>query len=382
VTRRLDKLRHGRGFRRTSNVNQQSAPVFDLESAVDALYVVAHPDDTLLFQSPDILRRILDHRRVITIHVAAGDSGQEAKYWKKREEGILAAYAQMARSENQWTSFSWRIDGHDIALSVLTELPGIQVAFMRLPDGGYPAGMGHTRYGSQSLLQLWNQSQVRLRTVDGANTYSREELLETLGSIMQRLSPRLIVVQDYFNAFSEGDHMDHYATACFAREARNRCHFDHRFVGYAGYRSQSLPVNVFGHQLAMKKSVFYTYGRFDPWACDSDESCADTPYSEWLSRSQVVASETVGLVADAGFGEEINGGERVTLDASMSSFEGEVPMTYHWTQISGQNVVLEQEESCFPTFVAPMIQGPIVFSLVVSAGAQRSEPAEVTIVVK
>lgn len=61
-----------------------------------AMYVAAHQDDDLLFCSPDLVHDIDSERGVVTIFVTAGDAGLGRDYWRGREKGIEAAYAQMA----------------------------------------------------------------------------------------------------------------------------------------------------------------------------------------------------------------------------------------------------------------------------------------------
>src|SRR5437764_3782545 len=59
------------------------------------LNIVAHCDDDLLFLSPDLLHAIQSGRTVATIFLSAGDGGLSAAYWRGREAGARAAYAQM-----------------------------------------------------------------------------------------------------------------------------------------------------------------------------------------------------------------------------------------------------------------------------------------------
>jgi LmbE family N-acetylglucosaminyl deacetylase len=263
------------------------------------MYVVAHPDDSLLFQSPALLEDIAGKSAVLTLHLTAGDSGSDEDYWKGREAGIGAAYAQMSDVANEWTSFALSAGDHQVALDVLAAAPHILVAFMRLPDGGYPAGDGYPRYHRESLTKLWRRPRSTATSVDGLNTYTRRGLIDTLAAVMNRFQPRRMAVLDYVNAFSDEDHQDHYAAACFSVAAHRRCTFAHELVGYAGYPGQRLPENVTGALLRSKQDAFFAYGRFDPRACSSEASCSGTPYAAWLRRQYVVDSETAGDAAAA-----------------------------------------------------------------------------------
>src|SRR6185436_4637448 len=49
--------------------------------AGDSMYVVAHEDDSILFQNPDLQRDISNGRCIQTIFLTAGDSGNNIAYW-------------------------------------------------------------------------------------------------------------------------------------------------------------------------------------------------------------------------------------------------------------------------------------------------------------
>ena len=52
------------------------------------LYVVAHPDDDLLFMNPDVQTDITAGRAVRTVYVTSGDGGGPASWWQSRETGV------------------------------------------------------------------------------------------------------------------------------------------------------------------------------------------------------------------------------------------------------------------------------------------------------
>jgi hypothetical protein len=76
-------------------------------------------------------------------------------------------------------------------------------------------------------------------------------------------------------------------------------------------------------------------------------------------------------------------GETVTLDASQSSDPNDAIITYEWTQISGLQVRLSDENAVKPTFVAAPIteDTTVVFQLTVydSGGLSNSDMVEITI---
>lgn len=68
------------------------------------LYVVAHPDDDLLFMNPDIQTSISSGNRVVVVIENGSDWNQSdpnrteaSQYWIDRERGSLNAYAFMAK---------------------------------------------------------------------------------------------------------------------------------------------------------------------------------------------------------------------------------------------------------------------------------------------
>jgi hypothetical protein len=87
--------------------------------------------------------------------------------------------------------------------------------------------------------------------------------------------------------------------------------------------------------------------------------------------------------ADAGPPQIVEEGETVTLDASQSSDPDDAVTTYKWTQMSGSQVRLSDENAVKPTFVAAPITEDImvVFQLTVydSGGFSDSDTVEITI---
>ena len=355
--------------------------VSDASNVFSAMYIVAHADDSLLFQSPSLLQNIQSNGAVCTVHLTAGDNGLGPSYWGDREIGMEAAYAEMARVENSWTASTLTFGSHQIVLDTLTAQPNITLVFMRLPDGGYPDGTGTSMYDYQNLMQLWQGTESTITAVDDSTSYSLPDLIDTLAAMMSSFQPQLIATQDFVNTFGDGDHMDHYATADLAQAAHEMFTSPHNFVGYEGYPTTLLDPNVTGYLLATKQAVFYTYGGFDENACSSMATCSTTAYPAWLERQYTVGSEPVGVVANAGFAQTVDSGVIVQLDGSMSSEQSGLPLTYEWTQTAGSAVTLSSTTIVNPTFTAPAGPASLTFSLVVSNGSQSSAPSTVTITV-
>ena len=255
-----------------------------------SLYVVAHADDPILFQSPDLLHDLDSGQPVRTVVLTAGDVGRGKRHWSSREAGMMTAYAKLAGLPNSWRATTLRINGHRVAEYAMTARSNVVVDFLRLPDGGWPDGDGTSTYGYYSLQKLWNGSPATLAAVDKLESYTKDTLTGTLAAIMQLARPANINVQDYVGTFGDGDHADHHASAYFAVAADESYRAVHILHGYAGYAAADMPANVSGKDLAAKTASFYAYVRFDPLVCQSPAQCARKPESAWLRRQHVVGT--------------------------------------------------------------------------------------------
>ncbi|KKK12817.1 hypothetical protein ARAM_001177 [Aspergillus rambellii] len=259
--------------------------LFGLTSlAAHTLNIVAHPDDDLLFQNPDILHDINNDITVRTVFITSGDAGQDPNYWTQRQAGAMAAYAQMAGVSSTWDESDIGVHGKDIPLYTLREASKVSVAFMHIPDGSID-GNGFARTGYQTLEKLWKNNISPIKTIDdSATTYTRQELIDTLTKIINDFKPTKINSLDYLHDFGTGDHSDHTATGLFTNTATISSSFPGSVVAYRGYPIKNDPVNVGGNDLARKKAAFYTYAGYDASVCASDQACVNTEYELWLPR--------------------------------------------------------------------------------------------------
>ena len=265
-------------------------------AAPGALYVVAHADDSLLFQSPDLLKDICSGGPVRTVVVSAGDNGKAEAYWSGREAGIRAAYAHMAGAKNVWSSWPVTVTGRTIAHATLMGRPNVVINFLRLPDGGYPDGNGTSRYQNQSLMKLWQGSIADITAVDSSNNFTKSTLTQTLTAFMELAGPGRISTQDYVGSFGDGDHADHYATAYLTVAAHESYPAAHRLVGYANYATTKMVANVTGEDLSAKSAAFYAYTPFDADVCQSPAACSSHPEGAWLARQYVVDTKSASDV--------------------------------------------------------------------------------------
>lgn len=97
---------------------------------------IAHPDDDLLFQSPDLLATVQGGACYTLVIATMGDAGSTGEaYALSREQGNAAAYAQMAGVPNVWTGVNASIANQQILVTTLVGAPQIQRVHFRLPDG-------------------------------------------------------------------------------------------------------------------------------------------------------------------------------------------------------------------------------------------------------
>jgi len=261
-----------------------------------AMQVVAHQDDDLLFQSPDLTQDVLGGRCVRTVFLTAGDAAQGEMYWRGREAGSLAAYAQMAGVADRWRSSDAGVPGHAVRLMTLADAPRVSVVFMRLPDGNR-TGTGMLVHDHQSLRRLWEGDISRIDAVDGSATYTDASLTSTLTDLMTAFRPTTVRTQDWTIEFRHGDNADHTATALFAREADRGYRSAHTLLAYGGYPMWTRLPNVTGPDLIAKKNAFLAYADHDSLMCLEPWCPGDIVATLRLARQYVVASETTGDVA-------------------------------------------------------------------------------------
>lgn len=226
------------------------------------LSVVAHEDDDLIFQSPDLMHDVQAGRRVWVVYVTAGDAGNRRSWWSRREGGPRAAYAHMAGVANVWTASDVTAAGNSIRIQTLVHSPNVSLVFLRLPDGSR-SGSGYRRHGHQSLKKLWDGVLPVVSAVDGSANYTATLLTSALTDLMNHFRPVTVRALDFTPAGAKGDHADHHAVALFTRQASRFCAVEHTLVAYQGYRSVSRPVNVRGADLEAKRSAVMAYASVD-----------------------------------------------------------------------------------------------------------------------
>lgn len=258
------------------------------------LNVVAHPDDDLLFLSPDLLRSVWSHAAVRTVFLTAGDAGFGTAYWTGRMTGIRAAYAQMAGVPDLWQPVDAGVPG--LQAEALVGAPQVSVVFLKLPDGG--PGSGYRRYGFLSLPRLWGGDIKRIKAVDGSASYTRGSLISTVQTLITAHHPDVVRTQDFHGRFGDGDHGDHHAAAYLTRAASRALTGPggartHRLVSYQDYATTHRPADVTGSLLTAKRAAFASYARHDVQI-----SVKATPalgwkpvFTGWVGRQYTLSAE-------------------------------------------------------------------------------------------
>ncbi|OGM41084.1 F5/8 type C domain protein [Aspergillus bombycis] len=349
-------------------------------SAAQTLNIVAHQDDDLLFVSPDVLHEIQAGRRVRTVFLTAGDAGEASTgYWEQRQAGSQAAYAQMADVSDIWTQSDAGINGKNIPAFTLDGNPDISLVFLQLPDGNL-GGNGFPNTGSVSLQRLWQSEISSIQTVNGSTSYTSDELLDTLATLMSDFNPDRINTLDYAHEYGDGDHSDHYTTAYYVQKAAEQYSTAHTLTGYTGYPIQTMAQNVFGDDLKAKQSAFFTYAAHDSKVCHDLAGCGDGNEAQWLQRQYTITEEPVANARLLDNRRTVGLGEKVVLDGTASRDPNGAALTYQWTQIRGSDVALSNATTAQPSFTSPQSSEILGFHLVVGNGKTRSTPAEVTVV--
>jgi LmbE family N-acetylglucosaminyl deacetylase len=291
-------------------VPSSARPVDASAGAAGVLNVVAHPDDDLLFLSPALLQSLRCGDPVQTLFLTAGDAGAGPRYWRRRELGVRAAYARMARVEDWWVPAPQEASPY--VTVGLAAAPHVRLSFVRLPDGGHWRGDGY--HPDESLLRLWRGQQARVAAVDRSGAYSRAHVVDLLLAAMAATRPAVVRTLDFTGTFGDGDHDDHHATAYLTQAAASSYAVPHRLESYLGYPVARRPANVTGALLEAKTEAFTAYASRDPRVCaPADPACGARAYPDWLRRQYRSVARPRDRAGDDGDSGRPPAGPRTTL---------------------------------------------------------------------
>jgi LmbE family N-acetylglucosaminyl deacetylase len=183
-----------------------------------SLYVVAHPDDELLFMNPDLETDIQAGRSTLTVYATSGDGGDPNVDWRGREASVRAAHAAMAGVTNSWSCAAATYAGKPTVKCTLSGKPTVKMVFLRLLDG------------SLNELPIGNT----VGTIDASTTYTAAQLTATLAAIQTEVQPGHVGTLDGTLAHGP-DHQDHITSAIFAFGVARTDGVARQLVMYRGY---------------------------------------------------------------------------------------------------------------------------------------------------
>lgn len=272
------------------------------------LQVVAHPDDDLFFMNPDLSRSISTGVKVATVYLTSGEAdgrneahsphlqdparpADHAAYAEARQNGIRAAYAQMATG-NRTSAWQRRsiptVGGGSAEVDVLVARPEVNLVWMQLREARSISGDN-----PDSLRGLWDGrvtalgSQLTSGTpVKNGFSYDKDQVVEAIAAVFARYRPTTIRTQDPTPGRSRAggaflDHQDHMYGARFVQAAAERYaksadrpHFS--VQNYVSYPNSSLPPALDPRAAEEKLGYLKTYAWSDHenW-CGSPAGCGD-----------------------------------------------------------------------------------------------------------
>jgi LmbE family N-acetylglucosaminyl deacetylase len=269
-------------------ISLNQLPFHSCPSDVTIMSIVAHQDDDLLFQNPDLIKDIQAKHCVRSIYLTAGDAGNSQLYWLSRERASEAAYTKMTGDNSIWIQHTVKLGDHQFATVANPRANAyITLIFMHLPDGNVN-GNGFRANHFESLARLENGKTNQLHSIDGQSVFSASQVTEALGQIIETYQPTQIRTQATYNASSIfPDHSDHIATGRLARQAYLQ-YADPSQTSieyYIGYPVRALPVNLSSKEVNEKTAAFLAYAKFDGAVCDTVIRCnKTTTYDAYLHR--------------------------------------------------------------------------------------------------
>ncbi|MEU2395581.1 PIG-L family deacetylase [Streptomyces sp. NPDC007369] len=273
--------------------------------------VVAHPDDDLFFMNPDLSRTLsaAPATTLTTVYLTSGEAdgrneargggawdpeqpADRAHYAEARQNGIRAAYAQMATGDrtSAWQRTAIPTEGGGFAeLDVLVAKPEVNLVWLQLREARNP-----TAENPDSLRGLWNGQIPALGAqlssgspVKQPYTYTKDQAVQAIAGILARYRPTTIRMQDptpgrYPETGKYTDHQDHMygarfvqaATAAYADRVTDRPRFT--VQSYLGYHNGSLPHSLDPQTAETKIGYLKTYAWHDRENhCGSPSGCGD-----------------------------------------------------------------------------------------------------------
>jgi len=203
----------------------------------------------------------------------------------------------------RWEPFSYEAAGREIAGFSATG-GRVRLLFLRVPDGsslvkGVPP--------SRALQRLWDGEVEEVVSLDGANTFSRQQLIQILATIMGKEEAEVVSIHDPEFGPTGCDHIDHYYSGVFAQEAQRLHRRPHTLRLFRGYSVDLKPQNISEEWCRYKRMVFEAYARHDPFVGKP----LSRLYEGWLRRSyfREQRQDAKGLHVEANQGDRDGEGQ-------------------------------------------------------------------------
>ncbi|WP_344359873.1 PIG-L family deacetylase, partial [Streptomyces gobitricini] len=266
--------------------------------------IMAHPDDDLFFMNPDTGQSIASGHSLTSVYLTAGESdgrnarrqdpaprADKAAYAEARQNGIRAAYAEMATGNrtSPWDRTSIATAGGGRAeLDTLRAKPRISLVWLQLREAGSISGdRPHSLHG------LWDGRVKRLESQLAAGSpvrdgfaYTRDETVETLTGVLDRFKPTFVRMMDPTPGMNDragklSDHQDHmygarFAQAALARYAEKPDRPPFAVQNYLGYSTGGMPHVLDARATGAKLRTLKTYAWWDHTDyCEDPAGCGD-----------------------------------------------------------------------------------------------------------
>lgn len=301
------------------------------------LHVIAHADDGLFFQNPDLLQAITSGVPAVTVCLTGGESDgvngpvpkghkppprNRAAFVRARMNGLRAAHAQMATGDENspWDIESLElIPGFQVELNSLREAPQVQLIWLELQEA-----RAVSLPNPVSLKGLWLGAATHLPTLRPTGSpvprrydYTRADVVASLTAVLRTYRPTVVRTLDpnpvhQFRQppdFGAGhrvvppllrlpvyqDHQDHTYSAYFVQqalqdyyrgEAGGSAVRDCSVESYLGYVNGILPWTLGASTRDRKQQYLDTYGDEDHRDCGDPAGCGDhkvdRPYAHGL----------------------------------------------------------------------------------------------------
>ncbi|MDN3296272.1 PIG-L family deacetylase [Streptomyces ficellus] len=268
------------------------------------LQIMAHPDDDLFFMNPDTSQSIAAGHSLTSVYLTAGESdgrnaryqdprppADKAAYAEARQNGIRAAYAEMATGNrtSPWDRTSVATAGGGRAeLDTLRAKPQISLVWLQLREAG---SVSDDR--PHSLHGLWDGRIDALGSQLAAGSpvredfsYTKRQTIDTLSAVLHRFKPTFVRLMDPTPGRNDrtgklSDHQDHmygarFAQAALAAYAETPARPAFAVQNYLGYSTGGMPHSLDPESTEAKLRTLKTYAWMDHSDyCEDPAGCGD-----------------------------------------------------------------------------------------------------------